>query len=178
MQDKVERMSARMVWVVRAAMGLLPLGWLAVVGGGWDAPAQVLTRLGIPEVVVQAPPGPALWALILVLLALPLLAGLAVLWQVQALFALYSRGDTLSPAPAERIGRIGLWLLAVAVLSVAVRPLVVGLATLGNAPGERMIAVSLGSTDLVLALAAVLMVVIGHVMNEAARVAEENRAFV
>ncbi|MEZ5713802.1 MAG: DUF2975 domain-containing protein [Paracoccaceae bacterium] len=142
------------------------------------APGTIPEALDMgPLEMIVAPPGRA--ALLAAGLSLlPALGALYALWQAQALFALYRGGETLSPAPARRIGRIGWGLLAAAGLGLAVRPAVAVALTAANPPGTRLLAVSFGSGDVGLGLAAGLMIVIGWVMREAAAVAEENRSFV
>ncbi len=100
------------------------------------------------------------------------------LWQVQALFVLYRHDMALTRAAAQRLRAIGLGLAGTAALAVVFRPLQILLLTSGNAPGERVLALSITSSDIGFALAGGLMVVIGHVMADAARIAEDNASIV
>ena len=113
--------------------------------------------------------------------AIGLVPGCAVLWtlwQVQALFALFRRGLALSRPAAERLRSIGFGLLCTAAAALLSRPLQILLLTSGNPPGERVLAFGITSADLGFVLAGGLMIVIGHVMADAARIAEENAGFV
>lgn len=102
----------------------------------------------------------------------------AVLWNMRALLVLYATGDVLGAEAALRIRRIGNLLLALAIYGVVAHTLTVLALTWGNSPGERSLSIAFNNTDLFLFLAAGLMTVIGLAMAEAARIADENRAFV
>ncbi|MCB6179348.1 hypothetical protein LHP98_14585 [Rhodobacter sp. Har01] len=166
-------------WLHRAT-GALILGlpvllavWLV---RGWRDPAGVV--LAFPEVTLAVPPTPGAALLTGAIGAVALGPVLLALAQMRALFALYRRAEILTSAAAGHILRSGRWLLVLAAVQVAVRPLQTIALTLGNPPGQRQVAVSLTGEMLWLALAGGLLVVIGWAMQEAARAAEENRGFV
>lgn len=102
----------------------------------------------------------------------------AALWNMRALLVLYATGDVLGAETALRIRRIGNLLLALAIYGVAAHTLTVLVLTWGNPVGERSLSVAFSNTDLFLFIASGLMAVIGLAMTEAARVADENRAFI
>ncbi|MDJ0825208.1 MAG: DUF2975 domain-containing protein [Rhodobacter sp.] len=110
--------------------------------------------------------------------AVPVLATIYALGHMSALFGLYAKGETLTPPCARHIRRIGAGLLAVAALQFLTRPAQVALVSLANPPGERVLAISLGSADWALVLAGGLLLTIGWVMGEAARIAEDHQAIV
>ncbi|GAB5447025.1 hypothetical protein [Gymnodinialimonas sp.] len=101
-----------------------------------------------------------------------------VLWNIRALLVLFATGDVLGGEAARRIRRIGTLLLALAIYGVLAHTLTVLALTWGNPPGERSLSIAFSNTDLFLFLAAGLMTVIGLAMTEAARIADENRAFI
>ena len=117
-------------------------------------------------------------ALIALAGALPAVASLYVLWQARTLAALYGRGRVLTTDSADAIRRIGAGLLAMVALDILSGPLTTVLASLGNPPGQRVLALSLEGADLGLVLAGGVMTMIGWAMTEAVRVADENRSFV
>lgn len=127
--------------------------------------------------ISDALPGTLAWAAV-ALGAVPGAAMLWVLWQCQALFAIYRQSRPLSYAAADRIGRIGIGLAVLAGLSVLVRILQTLVVTSYNAPGQRVLAVEFGSSDLGFALAGGLMALIGAAMAEAARIAKDHEGFV
>lgn len=107
-----------------------------------------------------------------------LLPMIRALIEMKRRFARDSRGDILSQACACHILRIGQALVAAALPGVVTRALQ-GLAlTYDNGPGHRMLALSLDGATAGFILAGGLLVVIGWVMGEAARVADDNRGFV
>lgn len=103
---------------------------------------------------------------------------LVALWTARGLFARYGRGAVFSTQNARAIRRIGTALLAGTGLAILGRTLAVLILTYDNPPGERSLAVSLASHDLLLALLGALLLVVGWVMAEATRQADENRLFV
>ncbi len=50
--------------------------------------------------------------------------------------------------------------------------------TWGNLPGQRILALSIGIDDYMIAALGGLVLAIGHVMTEAARLADDNRQIV
>lgn len=140
-----------------------------------DLPSDLRAAAGIPE---DTDLSPLRRIAVAAISALPTLAMLYVLWQMHGLFTRYAKGETLSAACAGHIGRIGVGLLASAVLEVITRPAAIAVASLVNPPGSRVLAISLTSPDLALVLAGGLMLCIGWVMRDAARIAEDNAGFV
>ncbi|MGH1446839.1 MAG: DUF2975 domain-containing protein [Cognatishimia sp.] len=118
------------------------------------------------------------FASILAIEAIGVFLTLFVLWQMRALFALYMSGETLTERCAKRILRIGQGLVAVGCASFFSKTIVVLILTFHNPPGQRTLSISFGDGDLGFLLAGALIVVIGWVSKEAARAAEENKAFV
>ena len=110
--------------------------------------------------------------------ALPMLALLYVLVQMVQLFQRYAEGETLTEACARHILHIGAGLLAAVALEMVCHPLQIMLASFANPPGARVLAITVEGGDLGQVLAGGLMIVIGWTMQDAARLAEENRGFV
>lgn len=110
---------------------------------------------------------------------LPVVFALAwTLLQMHRLFAGFRAGEILTQNGAILIRRIGMGLLAVAVLRILATPLQSLIITLPAPPGLRSLVISLHGADVGFFLAAGLMAVIGWAMEDAARAAEENRSFV
>ena len=140
-----------------------------------DLPPDIRTAAGVaPDA------GLARSTLIAVALigALPAVAMGYVLVQMSALFRSYAMGDTLTPGCARHIRAIGVGLLVMAVLGFVARPVQIVLASLGNPPGERVLAVGFGSMELGLVLAGGLLLTIGWAMADAVRAAQENAEIV
>lgn len=108
------------------------------------------------------------------------LAGLALrgIAHAYAMFADFGRGDVLTVATARRLRGIA---LLVTVFSAAVPVLKTTLAlalTLANGPGGRHMLIDIDVSDILLALLGGLLFSLAWAMEEAARVAEENRGFI
>lgn len=99
-------------------------------------------------------------------------------WHLQSLFQLFREDQALSFSAANRIRKVGFWLVVVAVSKPIVGALQVLILTISNPPGERSIAVSLSFAEFGFLIAGGLMVVIGHALADAARAVEETRGFV
>ncbi|HHL20099.1 MAG TPA: DUF2975 domain-containing protein [Aliiroseovarius sp.] len=176
MPEKFLRLSMLFQWICRFALVALPVTLLAVGIYAVQDPSAIADQ--IPGITLSGTPTPAMLGLAFMLMALPTAATIFVLWQLEALFGLYRRGETLTRAPARRIRRIGLGVVTLALVSVLVRPVAGLVLTMANPPGARQLSVTLSSADIGLILAGGLMVMIGRIMGEAARIAEENRGFV
>jgi hypothetical protein len=109
---------------------------------------------------------------------LPLGIGLYGLWQLWLLFGHYARGAALTQAAQRPLQRFAWAVLAGAVAGPVYRTVLGLVLTLGNPPGQRMLAIGLGSTDYLLVLLGAVLLAIATVMAQAVRVAEENREFV
>lgn len=121
------------------------------------------------------PPKHLALALLTAILFVP--GGIA-LWTARGLFARYGRGDVFSHRNAAAIRRIGLVLLLGTALAIAGRTVALLILTYDNPPGARTLAVSLASHDVLIALLGALLMVMGWVLREATRQADENRLFV
>ena len=109
---------------------------------------------------------------------LPWLFGAWVLYQAQALFALYRADRALTLEAAQTIRDIGVGLVLIAVTQIVARTVQVLILTSANADGARMLAIQFSFGQFGMLLAAGLMVVIGRSMVEAARAVDDMRGFV
>ncbi|WP_424965575.1 DUF2975 domain-containing protein [Dinoroseobacter sp. S375] len=121
---------------------------------------------------------PGKWRALALLTAVLFAPALIALWTARGLLARYGRGDVFSAGNARAIRRIGVALLAGTGLAIAGRTVAILILTHDNPPGARSLTVSLASHDLLLALLGALLLVVGWVMAEATRQADENRLFV
>ena len=147
---------------------MLALGWGGNGACGEDA-VQGLLAGGLTAATSQR---------LAVLSLLPVGLGLLVMWQLWSLFGEYSQGRIFSLRALGSLRRLGSSLLAL----FAMRPVfgaLLSVALSWNRPhGQRQISLSLGSDDYMLLLLALLLLALARVMQEAARVAEENDGFV
>lgn len=119
-------------------------------------------------------------ARLLALLASTLHLGFLVfaLWTVARLFRAFSSGAIFVPETGTLLRRIGVYLLLFAALAPVFRTLIGVIVTLANAPGQRALSISFGSQELVIGLIAALLVMLGHIMAEAAHIADDHRQIV
>jgi hypothetical protein len=100
------------------------------------------------------------------------------LWTASQLFAGFAAGTIFVPETGVRLRRLGVLLLIYALLSPVCRAVIGIIVTLGNEKGQRVLALSISSQDVIVALISALLIVLGHIMAEAARIAEDNRQIV
>jgi hypothetical protein len=174
--SRIERLALRLWWITSALLILLPvlvIGWLC-----WGYAHPDWLARNFPAL----PPATALTgqkSMAVVLLgAIGLVPVLYALSHMRDLFARYRRGEILSPACARAIRRTGIALCLLALWQALVLPLQILVLTFDNPPGEKQLVLQLSSETLWLLLAGSLLVIIGWVMAEAARVAEDNAGFI
>ena len=102
----------------------------------------------------------------------------AALWELYGFFRLYRTGDPFPRHAGERLKRFGLWMIGLAIASLFVRCAASVLFSWHLGEGKRHLAISISSGDIVVLLFGGLVLMIGDVLAEARRVAEENRMFV
>jgi hypothetical protein len=100
------------------------------------------------------------------------------LWTAKGLFARFAIGATLESQGGKDLRAIGGMIALYAALTPLAKALITVALTLGNPPGQRLLALSVGTNELILGLLGALILVLGHVMAEAARIADDNRQIV
>ena len=173
--SQTRRIARPLSYLTTATLIAYPLALLVyALSGAFDvAHLRASHDVAFPDVL---PMGSwiAVYAIAIISVALTLL----ILWNVRALLSLFTIGDVLSAEAALRIRRIGTLLLVKAIYGLIAHTLTILALTWGNPPGERSLSIGVSNIDVFVFLAAGLMTVIGLAMAEAARVADENRAFV
>jgi hypothetical protein len=97
---------------------------------------------------------------------------------VRALLEHCRHGRALTEDAAAEVGRIGSLLVALAAAGVAAPTLQTLIVTWDEGPGQRALAVGLGSGQMGLLLAGGLMAVLGAAMREGAAAVRETAGFV
>jgi hypothetical protein len=173
-----QALSRTATWMSRATIVALTAILVAYLGLWFDPKmAQQALREMLPGIsllgvtVTQLWLGAALGLIPVVILAIAL-------WEVYSFFALYRRGDAFPFGAGERLRRVGLWLIALAVTALIVRCAASVLFSWHLGDGNRQLAISISSSDVILLLFGGLVRMIGQVLVEAGRVAEENRQFI
>ena len=98
------------------------------------------------------------------------------LWVLRTLLKRLAVAEVFEFENGVLLRRFGKTLLIYAALRSVVKALAVLLVTMNNPAGERYLKFGLGDDDIVLALIGKLILVVGSVMADAARIADENRA--
>ncbi|MDC6170330.1 DUF2975 domain-containing protein [Paucibacter sp. XJ19-41] len=153
-----------------APLLLLPLFWsqpdwvARVALGEWGLKAVQLdsgARLG-GLLATALPVGVSLWAL----------------WQVWAMFGCYARGELLTPQPARHLRRLGWAMIMLAAALPLGHSLIVLALTWANPPGQRLLIFALSSQHYLSLLFGLMLLALGTVLTEAARLARENAEFI
>ncbi len=173
--SSIRRLSRVMAALCLAAMVALPLlltlAWalLPALGPGWPPYA------GLP-----IPPDPAVELMLAgyLVLLVPLAVLLRGVQRLRRLFQRYAAGEVFSTRTADCLAGFARAVLLWAVLQPVASALAGMLLTLDNPPGERALALSLGTGELGAVAIALVLLVIARVLREASRLAEENAAFV
>ncbi len=157
-------------------MLILPLGlawyWAS---SGVDALAA---HANLPSLAVRAPLQPwQRWAAALVtaVALAPMLAGL---WQARSCFALFARGQVFTRQAVRHLVRFAAWALAAALADILAGAVVSVLLTWGNPPGQRHLALGIGSQQLFAVFFAGVVWLMAAVIEDGQAVAEENASFV
>lgn len=100
------------------------------------------------------------------------------LFAASALFQRFAQRDFFTPAVGALLQRMGVALAAFGLLAPIARAALTVILTMHNPPGQRMLTIGVSANDVVIVIFGALIIMIGWVMAEAARLADENRSFV
>jgi len=166
------------IWLSRAAITALIAIILAYFALWLDPDAarlafgEMLPGISAEEVTTaQLWIGAALGAIPVVILAIAL-------WELRGFFTLYSDGNVFPLAAGDRLRRLGLWLILLAIAAFLLRCGASVLYSWHLGEGHRHVSLSISSSDIMLLLFGGLIRMVGRILAEAGRVAEENRLFV
>ncbi|WP_077038309.1 DUF2975 domain-containing protein [Pelomonas sp. KK5] len=105
-------------------------------------------------------------------------AGLWALWEIWRLFGCFAAGEVLAPQPARHVRRLGWSLIALAVTMPLSDTLAVLALTWGNPPGHRQLMLAVSGEHYAALLFGLVLMALGSVLAEAARIAREHSEFV
>jgi hypothetical protein len=147
--------------------------------GLWVDPETARLALGglLPGIATT---GVATWQLVVGFAAglVPLVVLTIALLELRRFFRLYESGDAFPADAGRRLRRFGAAIMILAIVTMLVRWTASVLFTWHLGPGSRQLAISISSSDGILLLFGGLALMIGTILTEARRVAEENRMFV
>jgi hypothetical protein len=155
------------IWLLLAPDSFLALGWGR--GEPYAARVEAFRTAGVSAALAWRLAGASL---------VDVLVGLASIWQLWRLFAEYRQGRVFSARALQHLRRFGWSLVAVFAASPISEALFTIALSWDQGPGHREVAVSFTGNDYGLLLLALVFVTLARVMQEAARVAEENESFV
>jgi hypothetical protein len=165
---------------VRALVLLGALGQLAALSVFWASPEWVAQA--VPQMIDLAGQPLTLDArarwLGAAISLLPLALCWYGLWQLWRLFGHYAQGLALTAIAQLPLRRFAWALLLMAPAGPLFRAALGVALTLGNPPGQRVLAIGISANDYLLLLLGLVLLAIATVMAEAVRAAEENREFV
>lgn len=174
--SRISRLAGWLYAIASSLILLIPLLVAVFLWRGWLDPSWLANSFpALPDGTALTPVKSTLIILLGAVALLPV--GLA-LTQMRALFARYRQGEILTAPCARHILRAGQALLALALVQFLILPLQIMVLTADNPAGERIVTFDFTSETLWLLLSGGLLVVIGWVMVEAARAAEENAGFI
>ena len=155
------------LWLWLAPESLLAVGWAE--GTTCNADLVALIAQGV---------SPAMRWRLVAISVLPVGLGLLMLAQLWGLFGQYSLGAVFSSTALQRLRGLGWSLMALFFSQPVVGAMQSVALSWDKPPGHRQITLSFSSDDYVLLLFALLLLALAKVMQEAARVAQENEGFV
>ncbi len=163
------------VGMVLAGLGLVSSPWW--MDGSWllkSVSAQWQLQAQTP---VQAPIAFARW-MAWAGLCLPWWAGLLGLMGVWRLLGQFQQGHLLDFWSAVLLHRIGWVLVVMGPLHALGNSLALSAVTWSNPPGQRLVGIALQPEHATLLVLGALLILLGRVLTEAARVEEDHRGFV
>jgi hypothetical protein len=171
------RLNVALFWLTAvAAILTLGLSGIALLPAFIDAELRELAAgAGASEVTI-------LWSTRIVTFVI-YLAHAAVLayglFAAAGLFRRFAMGQAFTPETGSLLRRFGFALIAHLLLRLPVNTLLV-LAATWHGPGEHVLAISAGlsSEGVLVSLMAALLIALGHVLHEAARLADDHRQIV
>lgn len=169
---RIQRVSRLMRTVCTSTIVAIPLV-LAATWTNFEALAPIFQSLG----GIPYQPANLTWVNLLSGFVVSLLLAGVVLYglhRLRRLFDLYARGHVFTSENAGCLRGFALSVILYAALSPPVGALLSVILTIGNPPGQRMLMVTLTSTELALIFLGAVLLVISWVMNESARLADDN----
>lgn len=172
----LRRLAATMCFVVAigGALAELALAWV------WLSPgivtAYVAPHAGLAGAAVSTDGTTRLLGFLTCMIPLSVL--FYALHQAYELFDSYRLGTVFPDDAPVRLRRIGLCMMALAVLRPLTGALLSVILTASAPAGQQMLVIGISIDDYMIALFGGLILAIAHVMTEAARVAADNRLIV
>lgn len=176
--EKAEATARKIQWISKLMTWVIAIGSIALVVAyasiwlvpGWLESVAAGTLLGHDVPLTE---DPALRAVTALVAAIPLMMLLYGLWQIKHLFELFGNGSYFTTIGSQHLLRFGAALLLAAPAGVITRAISSVLLTMQNEEGSRHLVLQAGSNDYFMIVLGGLLLAVGWVMREAARMASE-----
>lgn len=136
----------------------------------WFVPSGILFEAGTLQDSVRL-----LSAAISLVANLPLLLAL---WQLRKLLNLYQTLEVFRVEAAARMRKFALYIVVFALVQPFAGAALSLATSMNNPPGQRYLSISIVDTDLATIFVGLTMIVIAYVLEEAHKLAEDNKGFV
>lgn len=171
--ERIRRTSRLFQRLTLALMGLLPL----IAGMAWAFIDLNELDFGYSAEEVGPLTSFERWSAA-ALSIIPLSVSLLALYNLQRLFALYAKGKFFERENVRCFRNMGWALVVVVPLDILFNSALSVLLSLDQPAGERMLAVSLSSDDLGIAIIGAVIIIVSWVMAEAADLSQDNAQIV
>lgn len=177
MSDKTSL--ARTATRLAQATGLAILVLLLLYPALWIDPALAIRSLA-PTLPGLDPAGLPSWALAagFALGLIPLVILLYGLWQVRRFFRLYGENDLFPAEAGHYLRNFGIAILTLVPVGIITSSAASVVFSLHRPEGQKQLAISVSSSEIFVLIVGALFVMIGRILSEAHRLAEENRQIV
>lgn len=172
---RLRRFSAWMAWASGALALCLPV--LVLLSWALMSPTNLAIRANLPPGAVFGEL--ALWqrALGAALTEVAALCMALGLWRARDCFKGFALGQLFTEQAVFGLRRFSVWMLRSALAALLGAPVLSVLLTFGNPPGTRMLAVGVGTDQLLLLFFAAVVWLMAAVIGQGRALAEENAAF-
>jgi Protein of unknown function (DUF2975) len=178
MNDAPTKIANLAKWLSRTSIAVIILSLLgyAYVWTNTKLAYQVVSQNAFPDLPDQL----MQWQNILLFIvgAVPSLMFAATLFHAKKFFDSYASGQMFPETSGQKlksIGRLCLWL---AIANPIIRTITLLIMTWLNPPGQKILVISFSSTDGFLLVFSGMLFMIGHILAESNRIAEENKLIV
>jgi hydrogenase/urease accessory protein HupE len=174
--DRTIRLSKVLAVVALAAAGLVLVGFLltfVLPDGTTGIRRALLLGAGDPVLI-----DPINLGLLAAVLAAPLLAILYALWSMFRLFQTYASGEIFSGAACKALAGIGRSVVTFVPLQIIATGLGSFIVTRHAPPEQQRVIIALDVSDVLVLVLGGLLWVIGWIIAEATRIADENRSII
>ncbi|MGM9426173.1 DUF2975 domain-containing protein [Hydrogenophaga sp. MI9] len=174
--QRVRRISRWMVAACWALLVGLPLALVFYWATASDA--MLASHANLPPPLIQGPLAPWQRVAAGAVMGVPLALLLAGVWQARRCFAMFAQGQVFTLQATVLLRRFAGWVAWAALAALLSGAVTSVLLTLHNPPGQRQLAIGIGSDHVFTLFFAGLVWLMAAVIGEGQTLAEENEGFV